>query len=274
MAAIARLGHYRRKLREKGIAEIIAGRLRWYRQSFQMDNWWVGRMVELSGNIVTVDGVRLSLDNPLIKTRHKSSIYFGIYEVGERALAKRFVDPDLPMIEIGGSIGGVACLTNRMLKNPAAHVVVECNPLVLPTLEKNRALNGCQFTIEPRALAYGADKISFNIAPEHFMMGHLGGDDGEKVTVGTVTLAEIVRTHKFDVINLISDSEGAEVDMVAKEADLLRDRVKTLILETHAAARGEEAIARMIFTLEDIGFQIEHRGKDKLAMINRRLSPA
>jgi FkbM family methyltransferase len=232
MAFVASLEQYRRKLRERGVSEIVAGRLRWYRQAFQMNNWLIGRLIELCGNQVTVDGIRLSLDNPLITTRHKSTIYFGIYEIGERELSKQFIDPTLPTIEIGGSIGVVACSTNRLLADPTAHVVVECNPLVLPTLEKNRALNGCRFTIEPRALAYDVDTISFTIAPDHFMMGRLGGSNGQEVIVRTVTLAEIIATHQFKTVNLISDSEGAEVE---HEADLLRRHVKIIILETHEA---------------------------------------
>lgn len=270
----ARLEGYRRKLNEKGVAEIIKGRFRWYKQSFQMDNWLIGRMVELFGNKIALDGIRLSLDNPLIQTRHKSTIYFGLYEVEERAMAKRFLDPALPLIEIGGSIGGVACLTNKMLSNPEAHVVVECNPFVLPTLEENRVLNGCKFAIESRALAYDAETISFNVVMDHFMKGALGGSEGQKVTVETVTLAEIVRTHKFEAFNLISDSEGAEVDMVDNEAALLRDHAKVILLETHAAARGPAAISGMIAKLESLGFKMVHHTArmGAIAMVNQRFA--
>ncbi len=274
MPSVPRLEHYRRKLNEKSLATLIAGRWRWYKQAFQMDNWMIGRLVELFGNEVIIDGIRLSLDNPSVTVRHKSTLYFGLYETAERQLAKRFIDPNLPIIEIGGSIGGVACSTNRLLVNPKDHVVLECNPVVLPTLEKNRALNGSEFTIEPRALAYGADTISFNVAPDHFMMGRVGGTGGQTVTVPTVTLQEILSTHHFETVNLISDSEGSEVDMVGHEGTLLRDHVKTLIIETHETERGADAIANMLATLRDIGFQIvdhDNQRKNVLAMTNHHL---
>jgi hypothetical protein len=148
------LAHYRQKLAEKGISGIISGRLNWYKKTIQLDNWYIGRLVELFGNTITIDGVKLSVDNPGILTMHKSSLYFGHYEIGERELAKRHIDPNLPLVEIGASIGGVSCVTNKLLKDPTRHVVVECNPDNIPTLTKNRELNGCQFTIEPFALAY------------------------------------------------------------------------------------------------------------------------
>lgn len=57
-------------------------------------------MVELTGNTVRLDDITLSVDNPLVTTRHKSTLYFGIYEVGERELTKRFIDRSIPTIEI------------------------------------------------------------------------------------------------------------------------------------------------------------------------------
>ena len=267
------LSHYRQKLAEKGLIGIIAGRLRWYKIAFQMDNWVIGKLIELAGNKVTVDGITLSVDNPLVTTRHKSSMYFGIYEIPERELAKRYIDPSLPTVEIGGSIGGVACTTNRLLVNPSDHVVVECNPLVLKTLMQNRDLNRCKFTIEPLALAYGGDTVSFTVDVNHFMLGHLQGPDGKQVTVKTITLKRLLDKYGFKTINLVSDSEGAEVEMVENEPDLLRNHVKHLILETHENLRGREAIARTLSTLTDLGFQIQEQDeqKDVLAMTNYNL---
>lgn len=265
--------HYQRKLSERGVGSIIAGRLRWYWLEFQLNNWVIGRLVELAGNKIKLDGVTLSVDNPLIGTPDKSTLFFGIYEVGERELSKRFIDRSLPTVEIGGSIGGVACTTNRLLANPRAHIVVECNPVVLPTLEKNRELNGCGFKIEPRALAYGVDTISFGV-PNHFMMGRLHSDDDRQVTVQTTTLRQIVEKHQFDVINLISDSEGGEVEMVEHDGDILRDRVKWIIMETHEIERGRAAITQMLAKLYDLGFDVAHKDGDKpvLALRNRRLT--
>jgi len=268
------ISHYRQRLAEKGFSGIIASRWRWYKLAFQMDNWIIGRLIELSGNRISIDGITLSVDNPLIMTRHKSTMYFGLYEVGERELAKRYIDPALPTVEIGGSIGGVACSTNRLLLNPSNHVVVECNPLVLPTLQKNKDLNGCKFAIEPTALAYGSETISFTIAMDHFMMGSLHGNDGNKVTVQTITLKRILDKYGFKTINLISDSEGGEVEMVENESDLLRHHVKCLVLETHEKERGRDLIAKTLSALLALGFEIQEQDeeeKDVLAMINRHL---
>ena len=167
------LSHYRQQIAKKGLRKIVSDRWDWYKLAFKLDNWAIGRYVELRGNKIALDGITLSVDNPLVTTRHKGSIYFGIYEISERRLSQKFFDLSLPTIEIGSSIGGVACVTNKLLKDRSQHVVCECNPIVIPTLEKNRDINGCSFVIEARAVAYGADTVSFGIDPNHFMLGNL-----------------------------------------------------------------------------------------------------
>ena len=173
------LSHYRAKLHDRGFREIILGRLRWYKRSFAMDNWVVGRLVELFGNRISLDGITLSLANPLIPTPYKSNIYFGIYENGERELSAKYLNRNIPTVEIGGSIGGVSCTVSKLLKDPASYVVVECSPENLLTLTKNRDLNQCSFAIEPKALAYGSDTISFNL--ENFIAGRVNGNSVGKV---------------------------------------------------------------------------------------------
>lgn len=261
------LAHYRNRLREKELKTLIADRWRWYKTSFQMDNWAIGRAIELTGNVVTLDGIKLRLDNPLVSTRHKSSIFFGIYEIGERDFVKRFIDRTLPTIEIGGSLGGVACITNKLLADPYRHVVVECNPVMLPTLTDNRNLNQCKFFIEQCAVAYGSDSVNFSIS-DHFMLGGIHAD-GRRITVPATTLADLMSKHEFKAINLITDSEGAEVEIVENELDLLRQRVAWIIMEAHEKERGTETIAKMFSSLESAGFEIVARDPEKLVLAFR-----
>lgn len=266
------LSHYRQRLAEKGLSGVIASRLRWYKQSFQMDNWLVGKLVELFGNTITVQGVRLSVDNPLITPRYKSSLYFGIYEIYERKFTTRYIDRSLPTIELGGSIGGVACITNRLLENPKRHVVVECSPIILPTLKKNRERNACQFTIEEAALAYGAEQVKFSV--NDFMCGRIDPAGKRQVTVAATTLGKLLDKHGFDVINLISDCEGTEVEMLENEREVFRNRVKHLVMETHRSERGDVAIEKTLSALGALGFEIQDQDEKAtvFAMVNRHLA--
>ncbi len=75
----------------------------------------------------------------------------GIYEEKERFASKRYIRRDVPVIELGGSLGVVSCLLNRRQRFPDHHVVVEANPANLLMLIENRDRNGCKFQILHRA---------------------------------------------------------------------------------------------------------------------------
>jgi FkbM family methyltransferase len=204
----------------------------------------------------------LSVDNPLVTTRHKGSLFFGIYENAERDLAARYIDRSIPTVELGGSIGGVACIVNKLLDNPKSHVVLECNPILLPTLTRNRDLNAAHFTIEPFAIAYGAPSVSFRMS-DHFMLGGtLNSGAGQTVIVPTVSLREILAKHQFSKINLISDCEGAEVDLIEHESELIKSCVKWLIVETHAMNVGDDAVSKMFARLAELGFKVRERSRN------------
>ena len=217
------------------------------------EHWWVGRLVEISGNLVTLEECRFSVDSPAVGTSVKSLLIFDAYEQPERVAVKRFLDPRLPVVELGGSIGVVSCLTNKMLDDPERHVVVEANPALATLLRRNRDRNGCRFTILDRALAYGGDTIAFDLGGSATSSLHV--KTGVTSLVGKTSLEEILAEHGFGLINLICDIEGAEADLVENECDCLCERVKTLIVEVHPNVLGGDRVASMIERLESRGFE-------------------
>lgn len=214
--------------------------------------WLLGRLVEIGGNHVTVAGLTFSVDNPLITTREKSQLYLGFYEEPEIALAHRHLVRGLPVIELGGGIGVVACVINRRLEHPGDHMVVEANPHLIPTLETNRKLNRCEFQIRNAALAYGDGEIE--LAVDSFVTSRVGATGSRVALVPTTTLAKLLEESGFARINLVADIEGAEADLLEREGTLLRDRVQTLILETHPRYTGVERTARMLDSIQALGF--------------------
>src|SRR4051812_39365118 len=94
----------------------------------ERDHWWVGSLVVLTGNAVRVDSCTFLVSHPAIRTASKSLFLLGGYERAERDLLKAYLDRSLAVIELGGSVGVVACVTNKLLRDPLKHVVVEANP--------------------------------------------------------------------------------------------------------------------------------------------------
>lgn len=266
-----RLARWRRGLREKGVGRIVAERSgRYGRKIRSFPRWCVGKYVELTGDQVSLRGLKFALDNPLVPTAQKAELYFGDYETTEIEFLNEFLDPALPTVEFGGSIGVVACLTNRKLERPEEHVVVEANPLLLPTLERNRALNDARFEILNMAVAYGAPTIEFHITGSFLGGSTRGPSWGSRVHVApTVSLATILRDRGFERINLIMDIEGAEVALVANELDVLKQRVKLMIAEIHPHLMPDGQIPKMLAALAEAGFRTAAATPGAVALINR-----
>ena len=90
--------------------------------------------------------------------------------------------------------------------------------------------------------------------------------------VPTTTLSGILAKYNFDVINLLCDCEGPEIDLALNEPNVLRDHVKWLIMETHENFVGKEAVAQMLASLAGLGFAVRERHGDfVLALENTNL---
>jgi FkbM family methyltransferase len=204
---------------------------------------------------VTLDGCIVNMKRiPSSKTK----LYLADenYEVAERRLVPKYLDPELPVVELAGCIGVIACITNRMLKNPRLHVVVEANPFALPFLTETRDNNQCEFEIISEALAYGVPSITFRPTLDLLANSVQEKDEGKKfVTVSAITLRGLVTKRNFDSFNLICDIEGSEWDLVFNEGDVLQ-MAAIIVLETHARLIGEAKTAQLLAKLEDLGFRV------------------
>ena len=138
------------------------------RRAFLYRNPIAGKIVELMGNKGKISEMTFDLDNPYIATFLKSRFLFKTYEDGAEQLISDYVDPELPVVEFGGCIGVISCLTNRQLRNKQEHVVIEAQPHLIKTLAENRDQNHCEFKVINAALAYGADEVEFWINPSFF----------------------------------------------------------------------------------------------------------
>lgn len=229
----------------------------------------VGRLVEVGGNHVTVEGLHFSVDNALIATPQKGLIDAGLHESPEIALARRYLVTRLPVVELGGGIGIVSCIINRQMTRPEDHLVVEANRDLIPTLEVNRRLNACGFRIRNVALAYESGEVAMAI--DSFVSSRIGGE-GRQALVSTATLASLLEETAFEHINLVVDIEGAEVDLVEREGSLLARRARMIIIETHPRIVGPEPTARMLGTLRTLGFAEVARVHDVFAFEHRALA--
>ena len=221
----------------------------------QTEHPWLGRIVEWRGNKVSLDSCVFSVSSPIISTATKSLFLQDGYERCERDILKLYLNRSRAVVELGGAVGVVACVTNKMLDLPGRHVVVEANPDLIGILREHREQNGCRFTVLNRALAYGSDEVAFYQDAVDYLGSSVQVQTAKAVPVPTITLARILDEYGFDRCTLICDIEGGEMDLVKNEADVLRRHVEQLVVEIHGWRVGHDQAEQMIRTLEQIGFE-------------------
>ena len=246
----------------RGVLDVLAQKARatWRRGEV----WQLGRFVGMPTDIVRVDGCKFSIDRERVPANVVDLLLSDLYEEPERQALKKFLDPELPVIELGACIGVVSCLTNRRLRQPEKHVVVEANPALLPLIEQNRVRNDCRFKVVHAAVSHGAETITFNVDDNILASGVHGGEQG--VVVSTVTLERLLNDHGFERATLICDIEGAELQLVEHELKTLGQRVATIIMELHDRMVGEEPTRQMLTSLESAGFKIVSRDGDVVVL--------
>lgn len=202
---------------------------------------------------VTLDGCTFDVTR-LPNFSIKVALLNKTYEDFERRTVLQYARPELPVVELGACIGVVACITNKLLRNPKKHVVVEANPNVLSHLNDNRAANGCQFEVLNAAISYGQKSVTFTPSADFWGSSLEQKNGREQVTVETIRLGDIISSRNFESFTLICDIEGHEYGLMSHEADVLA-KADTIILETHARMIGEPKTLEMLNSLKQLGFR-------------------
>jgi len=163
----------------------------------------------------------------------------------------------MPVVELGASIGVVSCLINRLLVDPRSQISVEANPHLIPVLQTHRHRNNCQFQVLHCAIAYESDSVDFGLAENTAASSvATSSETVSTVVVPTRSLDSILRSAELQQCTLVCDIEGAESHLVAHEANVLRDRVHTLIIEVHRNHIGDQGVANIEAKLFELGFTL------------------
>jgi FkbM family methyltransferase len=236
--------------------------------------WWrhgdplnPGKFIGRPAAVARLDGCRFGLDTPEVSDDLRYLLLSGKHEKPERILVKKYINPDLPLVDLGGALGVVSCVANKLLTRPEQHVVVEANPALIPVLLGNRDRNGCRFKILNRAIGYDRSVIRLYVNAD-VLRSSVHGTTEDPVDVPATTLHEILNDHGFRRCTLICDIEGTEVELVRREARTLSTCVAGLIMEVHDRLVGDKESAVLIETLERAGFRVIERTWDSVAFRN------
>ena len=243
----------------------------WFWATNTIINYPAVYLIELLGNRIRSDGVIISLDRTDIPTIKKLPLMLN-YERTEKILARKYILKHLPVIELGGFVGGVSCYINGFLDEKVDHIVVEANANIISTLQNNRNNNGCDFIIIHGIIAY-SDAIKFNLAG---MSSHAKSLSRSPTQVNTqslniITVDKLIKTYSLDIINLVCDIEGMEDSLIDLELDVLQRHIAIFIVEIHPEIIGANETADRLLQLKDTGFELLKRLDNVYAFRNTRL---
>ncbi len=168
----------------------------------------------------------------------KKQLMRGGYEEPERRLVDRFLDPAMPVIELGGSLGVLSAFISSKLLPQTPYVIVEANPKLVETCRQNaeRGRGSHRRPIVVHcAIAYGVPEVSFPVTDNvHGNRVGGGAPDLHDVSVTARTLADIYETiaPQSGDFSLVMDIEGSEFDVFLNDPDVLAN-CKLAIVETH-----------------------------------------
>jgi FkbM family methyltransferase len=216
----------------------------------------MGLIFDMKGARFSADGCTFVIPKDVTTRAWRACFLSGTHEDDERDLIQRLVRPDDRVIELGGCLGVVACVTNKILADKSRHLVVEANPLCIAPLYRNRELNHAGFLIEHCAVDTKPEVI-FYLHPRFIVGGSLQRPTDQAVRLPAKSLRQLEQERgPFSV--LIMDIEGSEREAFQASADLFV-RYRLVIVELHDWAIGAEGVEACRQILRNSGLELAAR---------------
>ncbi len=221
-----------------------------------------GLLFDLKGDLYRTEGMAFRIAKDQFPRSYRSRLYFDVYEAPERMLAHKWIRSDASVLELGGCVGVVSCVVNKLLRSPKSHVVVEANPTLISYLRENRDANGCSFQIE-NCVVSQASEVEFYIS-NIMTANRTDSGVGSRVNVEAKTLEALERRHGVNFDTLIIDIEGGEFDFFIENADRLAE-IDLVLLELHRQILTPLEVESCTSILEQAGLvQVDMEGETEV----------
>lgn len=197
------------------------------------------------GNVIPFHGHRIDVRGTGISPPNKVSLLLGMYESAEYRFVRDYLLPDVPVIELGSSIGAVSSVIAARLR-PGQHLTcVEANPKLIPSLKRNLDRNGSHLDVDVihAAVAYGKDSVPFIISDNNLVSNVAARPIDGITNVPTVSLSDLLARSRCTSFQLVADIEGAELGVLLHDQDALR-LCRAMIMELHDTLRDDQAYSR------------------------------
>lgn len=196
-------------------------------------------------------GVIVSTRSPLVPPQVKGLLQCGLYESAEARTVRAHLRTDLPVVELGASIGFITAQIGR--RCPPRIVAVEPNPGLIPSIRETLALNSITgVDVLHAAIAYdcagskGRGRVRLRVSDfnlgSSILVGRSLDHDSPDVDVPAISLGQVLCDHDIERYTCVCDIEGAELAMITNEVAPVVDGCQQLIIELHERQITGEAV--------------------------------
>jgi FkbM family methyltransferase len=213
-------------------------------------------------DLIPSHGLVFNTRSPLIADGTKAAIYWGLYERDELRFVSRYLGDHQTVVELGSSIGVVACHIRRKIGPTRRLICVEASPQLSELLARNLKLNELDHnvTILNKAIAYSNEddgEVAFELG-RGSASGRISAsvDGGSCLKVGAMRLGTLLEREGINEFCLVADIEGGEAGFILGDTAALRG-CRQIVIELHDTTHNGVAlrVADLSNALLRLGFK-------------------
>ncbi|NAS12339.1 FkbM family methyltransferase [Poritiphilus flavus] len=201
------------------------------------------------------NGLSIHIPFELTDVPFRGRFMLNKYEKEEATYLAKYLPQNATVLELGSCLGYVSCLTNKILADKQAQVVLEANPALIEWIRKNKEVNECGFHIENAIISKQKQNEFF--IHDLIVGGSTKRKTAKRLEIEGVSIPEIEEKYSLNFDTLIMDIEGGELDLFRSEREDL-SKFKLIFYEVHPFANilSEEEALECEGILKEIGFQM------------------
>lgn len=197
------------------------------------------RLARRHGEMIPQEPSPMEVPSRWVEPHKRARIHLGLYEKDESFLVQRHLDPNMDTVELGCGVGVISSKVCSRLSASAKFVGLEGNPELVEIANRNmNRFHATSDRVIEHAVVAGAYEPGRNrrffITPGNFHTSSVSekGAEAIEVVVPELSLSELLRRHDFGDYQLVSDVEGAELEIVLNDSEALVN-CRRMIIELH-----------------------------------------
>lgn len=215
---------------------------------------WVIQLV--TRDQIRFQGILIYTGYPQISQYVKACLFWGLYEKQEARFIQRYLPSNLPVIELGASIGVISCIVAQKV-SPQPVYSIEANPSLILIIENNLKLNNLGNGKVLNLALGGTGEVFFTPGNDNTVGIVTSQKRNNSVVISSSSLNRITAKLGIGKFNLVCDIEGSEVEFLFHDSASLVN-CEHLIIELHNTSQDGVcySVGQMKERIRALGFVI------------------